>query len=136
MTISKSIFLSLAFSLLASGCAAVPSNRGITVAAVEKLPAPLTLAEVERAFGPANQKHGPVSWYPANEQKGMELWFWWQPPENRKQMGKIHSHAEILIAYVTITPENKENIQTIIWPLAARQLDANAALKKLYRDIE
>ena len=123
----------LAFSLIVGGCASAPLHRSATVVAVQKLTTPLTLAEVERSFGPATQGHGPVSWYPCSDQEHMELWFWWLPPKPKRD---IRSRADVVIAYVTITPKNKENIQTFIWPVSARHLDANAILNKLYRNIQ
>lgn len=88
-----------------------PASHPVSIAAVQKLKAPLTMAEVEKAFGASTGQPGPRVTYPCSGHPGMSLWFWLR---SNQKAGATYSDAEVgcVILATTIREEQPQ----VIWP--------------------
>lgn len=119
--------IALAFAALPAFAAPRSASRSVSLAAVQKLKAPLTLAAVEKAFGPATEEPGPRVTYRSAEHKGMSLWFWYWRPQHVDAISKDAIHIECVILATTTAEEKRR----VVWPPDSVHLSPETLIRKV-----
>lgn len=106
---TRLIFTLLTF-FLSNIALAAECGSPVSIEAVNKLSATVTLGELTSKFGEACQGEGPVSWYKGNKDK--QIWFYWKKTAQPAMAGGKSN--PVLMA--TEVNANDFDEQKIIWP--------------------
>ncbi len=107
----KTTRLSFIFlALFVGNFAAAECGSPVTIEAVNKLPATVSVGDITTRFGESCQGEGPVSWYKGS--KDRQIWFYWKNTGNSITTG---SKANPVLM-VTEVNANDFDQQKIIWP--------------------